>query len=54
MILGRAKDGSVGIDLKDKSGKTRIQLCVAPDGTPKLQFFDSLGKVLKEFNPSQK
>jgi hypothetical protein len=54
MILGRAKDGGVGIVLMDKNGRTRIQLHVAADGTPSLQSFDTSGKLLKEFNPSQK
>jgi hypothetical protein len=53
MVLGRAKDGSVGIDLRDKTGRTRIQLHVANDGTPSLQFFDSSGKLTKEFNVSK-
>jgi hypothetical protein len=50
MVLGRARDGGVGIDLRDKAGRTRIQLRVAEDGTPSLQFFDSSGKLSKEFN----
>jgi hypothetical protein len=50
MVLGRAKDGSVGIDLKDKNGKTRIQLLVAGDGTPSLRFFDASGNLTKNLN----
>jgi hypothetical protein len=50
MILGRAKDGSVGIDLKDKNGRTRIQLLVAGDGTPSLRFFDASGNLKKNLN----
>lgn len=49
MVLGRASDGSVGVDLKDTNGKTRIQLHVAADGTPSLQFFDAAGKLIQEF-----
>jgi hypothetical protein len=52
MVLGRASDGSVGIDLRDKAGKTRIQLRVTADGTPTLQFFDAVGNLSKEFTPA--
>lgn len=54
MVLGRTSDGSVGIDLRDKTGKTRLQLRVAADGTPTLQFFDDVGKVSKEFIVSKR
>lgn len=54
MVLGRAIDGSVGIDLRDKTGKTRLQLRVAADGTPTLQFLDAGGKVSKEFIVSKR
>ena len=54
MVLGRAKDGSVGIDLKDKSGKTRIQLLVAADGTPSLKFFDASGNLAKDLNANKR
>ena len=52
MVLGRASDGSVGVDLKDKSGKTRILLRVATDGTPSLQFFDGAGNISKVLSPN--
>ena len=54
MVLGRASDGSVGIDLRDKTGMTRLQLRVGADGTPTLQFFDAAGKVSKEFMASKR
>jgi hypothetical protein len=54
MVLGRAKDGSVGIDLKDKNGRTRIQLLVAADGTPSLKFFDASGNLSKDSNASKR
>jgi hypothetical protein len=54
MVLGRASDGSVGIDLRDKTGQTRVQLRVIADGTPTLQFFDAAGKVSKEFIGSKR
>lgn len=54
LVLGRASDGSVGIDLKDIKGKTRIQLRVAADGTPSLQFFDAAGSLTKKFNSTSR
>jgi len=54
MVLGRSSDGSVGIDLKDMNGKTRIQLRVAADGTPSLQFFDAAGSLTKKFNSNKR
>jgi hypothetical protein len=54
MVLGRASDGSVGIDLRDKNGKTRIQLRVMADGTPSLQFFDAAGNAISSSNPNRR
>jgi hypothetical protein len=53
LILGRAPDGSVGLSLRDGSGKTRILLNVQSDGKSVLQFLDENGKVVSEF-PGQK
>ena len=47
LILGRARNGSVGLDLKDAKGKS-IRLQVLPEGEPVLQFLDADGKVTKE------
>ena len=52
VILGRARDGSSILQLKDAEGHDRILLRVAPDGTPKLQLLDSVGKVTSELPPS--
>jgi hypothetical protein len=46
--IGRGEDGSVGLNLRDANGKTRIILSVGPDGIPLLQFLDSNGKVTNE------
>ncbi len=46
MYLGRARDRSVGLTLKDPEGHDRIVLRVAADGTPALQFLDAAGKVV--------
>jgi len=54
MVLGRASDGSVGIDLRDKNGKTRIQLRVLADGTPSLQFLDAAGNAISSSNPGRR
>jgi hypothetical protein len=53
LVLGRAPDGSVGLSLRDGSGKARILLNVQSDGKPVLQFLDESGKVVSEF-PVQK
>jgi hypothetical protein len=49
VVLGRTRDGSASLQLKDAEGRDRILLRVAPDGTPKLQFLDAAGKVISEF-----
>jgi hypothetical protein len=48
VVLGRARDGSSTLQLKDGEGRDRLVLRVAPDGTPKLQFLDAAGKVISE------
>ena len=49
VILGRARDGSSILQLKDPEGRDRLVLRVAADGSPHLQFLDASGKVLSEF-----
>jgi hypothetical protein len=46
--FGRLKDKSVVVQMKDASGKTRIAMTVAPDGTPSLSFLDQNGKVVDQ------
>ena len=46
--LGRSPDGSVGLELRDPSGKVRLNLCVRPSGEPMLQFLNENGKVVRE------
>jgi hypothetical protein len=53
LTIGRAADGSVGLSLRDGSGKVRILLSVQSDGKSVLQFLDESGKVVSEF-PVQK
>jgi hypothetical protein len=54
LVLGRAPDGSVGLSLRDGSGKVRILLNVQSDGKSVLQFFDDAGKVVSEFSGQKK
>lgn len=49
VILGRARDGSSVLQLKDPEGHDRLVLRVTADGSPHLQFLDAVGKVLSEF-----
>ena len=48
MVLGRGRDGSVGLSLCDGNGKARAWLGVKADGASVLQFLDGEGKVLRE------
>lgn len=43
--LGRDRDKSVALRLKDTSGRDRIILRVASDGTPSMEFLDQSGHV---------
>jgi hypothetical protein len=42
--LGRARDSSVALHLRDAAGRDRILLRVAADGTPHMEFLDASGK----------
>ncbi len=54
LILGRAPDGSVGLSLRDGSGKPRILLNVQSDGKAVLQFLDDNGNVASAFSGQKK
>jgi hypothetical protein len=54
MVLGRSPDGSVGLSLRDGSGRVRILLDVQSDGKAVLQFLDDSGKVVSEFTGQKK
>ena len=54
LVLGRAPDGSVGLNLRDGNGQARIVLEVQSDGKGVLQFFDESGKVVSEFTGQKK
>ena len=49
LALGRAPDGSVGLELRDHDGRVRIALAVQANGEPVLQFLNENGKVVREF-----
>lgn len=51
--LGRNVDNSVMLALSDAQGHPRIEIKVAPDGTPSLQMLDSSGKVVSELVPKR-
>lgn len=46
LVLGRDRDKSSFIELKDAKGKSRIKVSVEADGNPKLNFLDESGKVV--------
>ncbi len=50
LVLGRLPDRSVGLTLRDYTGKVRIILAVQPDGTPVLQFLNDAGTVIRELS----
>jgi len=54
LVLGRAPDGSVGLNLRDRNGQARIVLEVQSDGKGVLQFLDESGKVVSEFTGQKK
>ncbi len=46
LLLGRARDGSVGLTLRDGEGRVRILINVQPDGKPVLRFLDENGETV--------
>jgi hypothetical protein len=48
LALGRDRDGSVGLELRDQNGRVRLALTVRPNGEPLLQFLNEDGKVVRE------
>lgn len=47
----RGNDGLAVVALSDATGKPRIKISVAADGTSRIQFLDANGKVLDELGP---
>jgi len=54
VALGRAPDGSVGLELRDQNGRVRIALTVRSTGEPLMQFLNEDGKVIHEFAGASK
>ena len=48
IVLGRARDESAVLKMKDKKGRDRIVIQVAADGAPVIQFLDESGKVVSQ------
>lgn len=46
VFVGRNKKNDATVVLSDKTGKPRIEMTVAPDGTAHLNFLDANGKVI--------
>jgi hypothetical protein len=49
LALGRSRDGSVGLELRDQNDRVRLALSVRPNGEPILEFFNKDGKVVRQF-----
>ena len=47
--LGRERDASSALHLRDAQGHDRIVLRVAADGTPQMQFLDAAGKAVQQW-----
>jgi hypothetical protein len=45
LIIGKGRNKSALISLRDAKGKERIQISVTADGTPKINFLDEKGAV---------
>lgn len=46
LVIGRGRNKSSLISLRDAKGKERIQISVTAEGTPKINFLDGEGKVI--------
>lgn len=48
VVLGRARDKSAVLKMKDQQGRDRLVIKVAADGSPMIQFLDEGGKVTSQ------
>lgn len=48
--LARQVDGSVGLELKDKGGRVRLELKVGDDGNPVIEFLDEQGQIRRSIS----
>ena len=54
LALGRSRDGSVGLELRDQNDRVRLAVSVRSNGEPVLQFFNEDGKLLRELTSAGK
>src|SRR5271154_6445638 len=54
IYLGRGRDKSASLELKDATGNTRLAMRVDAAGNPVIQFLDADGKVTNEFTATKK
>jgi hypothetical protein len=54
LALGRNRDGSVGLALRDQNGRVRLALEVRPNGEPVVQLFSEDGQVSRELTSATK
>jgi hypothetical protein len=50
--VGRGEDDAAVVSLMDATGKKRIVMQVAPDGTASLNFLDAAGQVVRSVTPA--
>ena len=48
IVLGRARDESAVLKMKDKKGRDRLVMQVTADGSPVIQFLDESGKAVSQ------
>ena len=54
LALGRNRDGSVGLELRDQNDRVRLAVTVRANGEPILQFFDENGKAARELTSASR
>lgn len=53
LFAGRMPDETAAVVLSDQTGHPRLRLEVAPDGTPRIEFLDANGKVVRTVAAAQ-
>ncbi|MFZ1700621.1 MAG: hypothetical protein WBO10_04925 [Pyrinomonadaceae bacterium] len=54
LALGKGRDKSAFLELRDAKGNPRIKISVAADGNPRMDFLDETGKAIQSFPNTQK
>jgi hypothetical protein len=52
--FGRGRDKSVTLSLKDQQGRERLVASVGPDGSPRIDFLDASGKIIRSISGDTK